>query len=418
MPAAIVSPNSVPVRYPGLRPLLEHFAQVPDPRSARGRIHRLPVILGLVAFAVVGKHTTPTEISEWAGEASQELLAELGARWDGWSGRYLAPGKDTVTRVLAGLDADVLDCVICRFIARMAEAHHAPEPTPTPTAKSGLRRHYAFDGKVLRGSRGNGYRAEQLVAVYDVGLGTVVAQRAVAHKSNEIPAAPKLLATVKIAGAVVTGDSLHTHDALARCLRRRRAHYVLTVKRNRPKLHEAITAAFTDPAAKITDTSCASERGHGLLSVRKVEVIDIASLPRAKRPKFPGAKQIARITRWRCDLATGLPLAKETAYLVTSLTAHQADAEQIGHYIRRHWAIENELHYVRDTALGEDACKASTGNLPRVLATFRNLAISALRLAGHTNIAAGLRKYARNPQLVPALLHLTKPDTHPEQPPT
>jgi hypothetical protein len=38
-----------------------------------------------------------------------------------------------------------------------------------------------------------------------------------------------------------------------------------------------------------------------------------------------------------------------------------------------------------------------TGTAPRAMATLRNLAIGALRLAGITNIAAGLRQIGRDP---------------------
>ena len=37
-----------------------------------------------------------------------------------------------------------------------------------------------------------------------------------------------------------------------------------------------------------------------------------------------------------------------------------------------------------------------TGHAPRIMATVRNTAISLLRLAGWTNIAAALRHHARN----------------------
>ena len=37
------------------------------------------------------------------------------------------------------------------------------------------------------------------------------------------------------------------------------------------------------------------------------------------------------------------------------------------------------------------------GNAPRVMATLRSVAISILRIGGWTNIAAGLRHHARNP---------------------
>jgi hypothetical protein len=44
----------------------------------------------------------------------------------------------------------------------------------------------------------------------------------------------------------------------------------------------------------------------------------------------------------------------------------------------------------------EDHSRIRTGGATRVMATFRNLAISLHRLAGATNIAAALRHHARN----------------------
>ena len=45
---------------------------------------------------------------------------------------------------------------------------------------------------------------------------------------------------------------------------------------------------------------------------------------------------------------------------------------------------------------GEDLSQVRTGNGPQVMATLRNLAISLLRLTGHTKIAAELRHHGRN----------------------
>jgi hypothetical protein len=46
----------------------------------------------------------------------------------------------------------------------------------------------------------------------------------------------------------------------------------------------------------------------------------------------------------------------------------------------------------------EDKSLVRTGNAPRVMATLRSLAISLLRLDGHTNIAAANRHHARDPR--------------------
>ncbi|MET7685157.1 ISAs1 family transposase, partial [Streptomyces sp. NPDC005423] len=84
----------------------------------------------------------------------------------------------------------------------------------------------------------------------------------------------------------------------------------------------------------------------------------------------------------------------KTVYAVTSLTAEQAGPAQLAALIRGHWQIE-ALHHVRDTTFAEDASQLRTGNAPRAMATCRNLAIGALRLAGSTNTAA-LRHNARD----------------------
>jgi len=46
---------------------------------------------------------------------------------------------------------------------------------------------------------------------------------------------------------------------------------------------------------------------------------------------------------------------------------------------------------------GEDLSQVRTANGPRVMAALRNLAITILRLAGATSIAAALRYYSRRP---------------------
>lgn len=110
---------------------------------------------------------------------------------------------------------------------------------------------------------------------------------------------------------------------------------------------------------------------------------------------FPHAKQIVRVYRERCTL-DNVMISHETAYYLTSLPAALADPAALDRLVRGHWGIENRVHYVRDVTFDEDRSQAYTGNGPRALATCRNLAISALRLHGHTNIAKELRHIARN----------------------
>jgi hypothetical protein len=80
----------------------------------------------------------------------------------------------------------------------------------------------------------------------------------------------------------------------------------------------------------------------------------------------------------------------------TSLPAHLAGPAHLNHYERAHWSIENKIHWVRDVTFHEDNSQVRTGTAPRALASFRNLAISTIRLAGRANIAHARRDLLRH----------------------
>lgn len=117
---------------------------------------------------------------------------------------------------------------------------------------------------------------------------------------------------------------------------------------------------------------------------------------------FPFCGQVACIERHTENLKTGKKRS-ETAYLITSLYPHTASPKQLLDLNRGHWNIENKSHYVRDVTFDEDRSQIRTKSGPRLMAILRNLAISLLRLAAYTNIAAAVRHMAAKPHLA---LHL------------
>ncbi len=98
----------------------------------------------------------------------------------------------------------------------------------------------------------------------------------------------------------------------------------------------------------------------------------------------------------------------EVQYAVTSVPRGQADAAQLLAWWREHWGIENRLHYVRDVALREDACRIRTGEAPQNLAAFRNGIVFWLRLQGHQNITAALRAFTWKTQHLLTTLGILK----------
>lgn len=86
-------------------------------------------------------------------------------------------------------------------------------------------------------------------------------------------------------------------------------------------------------------------------------------------------KQIALITRTRESRGV---VATETALLITSLPPERATPQKLLELNRNHWAIENRLHWVRDTVLKEDAAKSRQAHAPQNLAAINGFIVSLL----------------------------------------
>jgi predicted transposase YbfD/YdcC len=110
--------------------------------------------------------------------------------------------------------------------------------------------------------------------------------------------------------------------------------------------------------------------------------------------EFPGATQLAQMRR---TVTRDGHRTVEVVYLITSASRRDAPPHVLAAWVQGHWGIENRLHYVRDTTLQEDSSQVRTGHAPRVMATFRSTALSLLRIANWSNVAAALRHHARDP---------------------
>jgi predicted transposase YbfD/YdcC len=211
-------------------------------------------------------------------------------------------------------------------------------------------------------------------------------------KGSEITAFTTLLDEFDLRDVLITTDALHTHRGHARYLHERGGHYLMTVKANQPTLLRRLRAL---PWAQINVAARERARGHGRVETRTISVVSLDRSPDLGGEFFPHAAQAIKLVRRRRSLTSG-KWKTVTVYAITSLTAFHADPALLARWIRGHWAIENRLHWVRDVTYDEDRSQVRTAHGPQVMAALRNLAITALRLSGATNIAAALRHQARD----------------------
>ncbi|MFD7057528.1 ISAs1 family transposase [Streptomyces mirabilis] len=361
--------------------LAEVLGRIPDPRRVRGRRYRLGSLLALCMVAVLGGATSLAAIARFAADTDSDLRGQLGLTSS-------TPNASTLGRLLARLDGDALDDAVGAWLTRYA-ADPVDEPGDTVV---GL----AVDGKTVRGSRTDGTAVHLLAAALHA-CQTVIAQRQIAAKSNEIPAFAPLLDRIDLRGVVVTAHAMHTQLAHAEHVITTGGHYLLVVKGNQKKRRKQLRRL---PWKQIPLQARTAGAGHGRREVRRLKVCTV-------RPGllFPHAVQAMEIKRRRTHRKTS-KVETKTLYAITSLPPEQASPAQLAELVGNHWSVE-ALHHVRDVTFGEDASRVRTGTAPRPMATLRNLAIGLMRQAGWTNIAAATDHYRSRPQHATAMLRLT-----------
>ena len=368
---------------PQYRDFRAALSAVPDPRQRRGQRYPWPVLLTLIAAALVSGQQGMRAIGQWVAEHAEEL----GPLLDLAPGRV--PSAATLRRAVRAVDLVALEAQLAAFVAGLP-----PPPPPRAAAASPTPQPWvgqAIDGKAVRGANRHG-ASVHLVSLVRHDDARVLGQVAVADKSNEITAAPRLLARQPLQGTVTTMDALLTQHELARQILAQGGHYLMVVKANQPALLAAISTVFATPpqpeAADCAATATTRDKGHGRLELRTLE----RSAALNDYLAWPAVGQVLRRTCQRVDLTTGV-IGEEVTDGVTSLPPRSASAAQLEALWRGHWTIENRVHRVRDVTWGEDAGQVRVGHAPQALAALRNGLLSLLRALGWTQIADATRHY-------------------------
>ena len=250
MPALQVSPIVAALDHPEVTldretvpavalSLVDAFAQVPDPRKARGIRHGVAAILLLGACAVLTGARSFAAIAEYAHDTGRTILDTLGVG-------AVVPHACTIRRVLSDLDPAAVEAAMRAWVQAQRVQTPAPDGVPAREQRQVL----AVDGKTVRGARiststaaatAEGYRQPHLVSALDQANGAVLGQVAVEEKGSEVAAFTTLLDTLDLTDVLVTADAAHTNRNHADYLHERGGHYLLTAKRNQCATRRSVT---------------------------------------------------------------------------------------------------------------------------------------------------------------------------------
>ena len=338
--------------------LVAHFADVPDPRIERHRWHKLSDILVIAVCAVL------------CGAESYPAIEDFGQEREAWLRQFLElpsgiPSHDTFNRVLRVLEPEALQRGFLNWMQAVAEVTHGEV--------------VAIDGKALRRSfaKSRSKRAIHMVSAWATANGVVLGQRKVDTKSNEITAIPALLELLALKGCIVTIDAMGCQRAIAQTIVEQGADYVLALKDNQPTLAHAVEQFFvTGPQAEAHRTASAyanqSEQGHGRVELRCAWIS--AELPaEVTAAAWPGLRSIGMVQATRTVAGES---SVEQRFYLTSLPP---EAEPFALAVRKHWEIENQLHWSLDVTFREDQSRVRMGHGAENFAVLRHIALNLLR---------------------------------------
>lgn len=370
------------------------FAQIPDPRRRASVRYPLSAVLALAVSAILCARTSVLAMAEWGGQQSEQVLEDLGFP------EPCTPCQSTLQRLFCRLDAAAL--------SQALQQYFGAEPGGQTRARGS--EGIALDGKAQRGRlqyEPDGTPVHALVAFCQE-RGVVLAQEPITQghdkREAELTVAPTLIARIDWHGRVLTGDALFCQRTLCQQVLDAGGDYLVLVKANQHRLFNDLRACFALPLDLLDrrDT-CTVDQGHGRTAETRTL---IATTDLVGYLDWPGHAQVFQVTRvwgehgqWH----------EQIRYGITSLPPEIGTAQQLLALKRGHWRIENQGHRSKDVNLGEDASLVHTAQGPTICAMLRDAAISLLRAAGHTHIAARLRYHSQTPQAAVALLLSSPP---------
>lgn len=344
---------------PVQRSFIHIFSTLVDPRVENdNKRHLLIDIIAITICSVICKCETWEEIAEF-GEAREDFFKSFLELPNG------IPSHDTFRRVFLLLDPKDFNLCFFEWTKFMGEKVS--------------REVIAIDGKAIRGSafESRGQRAIHLVSAWATDRGIVLGQLKVEEKSNEITAIPEVLNSIDIKDSIVTIDAMGCQTEIAECIVKKKGDYVLALKKNQGSFYERVEEAFkrgfeTDFRNIKSSFYQSKDESHGRVEERSYfKIDDIDFLNRTK--EWAGLSAIGLA---ESIITLNGKITIEKRYYITSLNG---DAKEFGNAVRKHWQVENNLHWVLDVQFRDDASIKREKNSAANFSVIKRAALNLLK---------------------------------------
>jgi predicted transposase YbfD/YdcC len=335
----------------------EYFADVTDPRRREGT-YPLINILFIAVCAVICGADDFVAIAEF-GRSKRKFLEKFLDLSAG------IPSHDRFNAIFRAIKPAEFEKCLLNWIVALHEVTDGQV--------------VAIDGKTLRRSfdTASGKAAIHMVSAWATANHISLGQIVVDEKSNEITAIPKLLEMLELSGALVTIDAMGCQREIAEQIVASGADYVLAVKENQPTLHKELVFFFADHRAD----------DFARVNVRRQETYEHAHGRDEMRFYYlcPVPDDLQSQERWHKLRAIGMTVnntvrdGKECIEARYYILSRFVSGKRFAEAVRKHWAIENRLHWQLDVTFQEDQSRIRKGHADANFSSLRRTALSLLK---------------------------------------
>lgn len=346
--------------------LCEMVQEIKDFRSKRGQRFKLHNLLTISILSIIAGADDYEAMAEFA-KSRQSFLKE-----NQLIEKNRLPSHDLFRWIFIMLDKDAFS----KFLSILLEKLIEIVPLDDSTLEEVPKKMIHIDGKSLRATRTSEHSrtALQIVSAYCSNTHLSIGQLIIDGKSCEKTAIPQLIDFLDLKDSVVTIDAIATSKKNAQKIVDKQGDYLLALKKNNRLFYEEVDSFFQNfkGTALISDTVQTIDKAHGRLETRTCHIIsDLQYFPDAEG--WAGLKSLIYVEAQRTIKGV---VSLENRYYLSSL---KANASQLLTNIRKHWTVENNLHWSLDVAFNEDKSRVKDQNAAFNLAALRRFSLAVLK---------------------------------------
>ncbi len=347
-----------------MKNLIMYFNELEDFRDPRGLRHELTDIIVMTIYGVLCGYDDAENIAFFL-ELNQAYFEDLLYI------EYGTPSADTLLRVFALINPEKFMQIFSRWISDVVK-----QKITTSNAMQVV----PIDGKAIKSATDkiNGGNIPYVVSAFLSDLGISIGQVKVNDKSNEITAIPELLDLIDISNCIITIDAIGCQKNILDKIVEKEAHYCVAVKSNQNTLYTEIDEYFKFALEnKIERKNLLSskqfDKGHGRIERREAYLCsDISFI--SNKNKWKNLAMIGMTRNFR-EMNGNLSIQDKYYILDTKISS-----QEFLEITRKHWSIENNLHWILDVHFREDFCKAKQGHAIHNLSLLRKICYNLVKL--------------------------------------